>query len=83
MKFIFSIYVSIKALLPTNMVADSSRDKVRICRPLNARFFISINFVNLKLYCFCYENYYDVSNADSPIICTAGNYKSVPVNSQL
>lgn len=83
MKLIFSICVSIKALSPTNIVVDSSRDKVRICRPLNARLFISVNFANLKLYCFYYENCYDVSNADSPMICVAGNSKSVPVNSQL
>lgn len=79
----FSISVSMKAPLPTNIVADSLRDNVRIRLPLNAFVFISVSLLNLKLYC----NYVDVdcvvSNADTPILYTDVSTISVPVNSQL
>lgn len=79
----FSISVLMKAPLPTNIVADSLRDNVRIRLPLKAFAFISVNLLNLKLY----YNYTDmvcaVSKADTPMLYTDVNAILVPVNSQL
>ena len=72
-----------KAPLPTNIVVDSLRDNVRIRLPLKAFVFISVNLLNLKLYCKYADMAYVVSKADTPILYTDVNTILVPVNSQL
>ena len=79
----FSIYVFTNAELPTNIVVDSSRERVRMYRPQKARAPILANFLNLKLYYFYVEIAYDVSKADMPILLTASNTISVLVIAQL